>query len=249
MDRLIYTAMNGAKAMFDRQAEVAHNLANANTAGFRGETTAYRALPVVDGPGLRTRVLTVESTTGTDFSLAPLRQTGRVFDVAVDGKGFLAVRGADGREAYTRDGHLDLDSTGRLVTRGGLAVLGENGQPIAIPPEATIDIGRDGTVSAIPLVGIPNVAQIVGRLKLVNPPEKQLARGADGLFRQQSGQNAPADASVRVANGMLEGSNVNAVEAITQIISLSRQFDMQVRLLQSADQNARGLSQLLNLSA
>ena len=248
MDRVIYLAMNGAKSMFDRQAQVAHNLANASTAGYRAETTAFRALPVV-GAGAKTRTYVVDSTTGTDFSFGPMRDTGRVFDVAVDGKGFIAVRGADGREAYTRDGSLQQGPGGLLQTRNGLNVLTDSGGTIAIPPDSTILVGRDGTISAIPLVGVPNTATIVGRIKLVNPDEKTLERGADGLFRTAAGRPAPADASVQVASGMLEGSNVNSVEAITSIISLSRQFDTQIRLMQTADQNARQLSQLLSMSS
>ncbi|MBK8017799.1 MAG: flagellar basal-body rod protein FlgF [Betaproteobacteria bacterium] len=248
MDRLLYVAMNGAKSMFDRQNQVAHNLANVSTAGYRAETMAFRALPV-EGPGRHTRTFVVDSTTGTDFSIGPMRETGRVFDVALDGKGFIAVRGADGKEAYTRDGALQLGRNGVLETKNGLQVLTDAGGTIVIPPDNTITVGRDGTISAIPMVGIPNTATIVGRIKLVNPAEKTLQRGTDGLFRQESGRPAPADAGVRLTSGMLEGSNVNAVEAITSIISVARQYDTQVRLMQSADQNARGLSQLLTLNA
>ncbi len=248
MDRMLYLAMNGAKSMLDRQNQVAHNLANVNTAGYRTETTAFRALPV-DGPGAKTRAFVVDSTTGTDFALGPLHETGRVFDVAIEGKGFLAVRGPDGREAYTRDGALQVGANGVLETHGGLPVLTETGGTIVIPPDNTITIGRDGTLSAVPLVGTPNNTTIIGRIKLVNPPEKEIQRGTDGLFRLSTGRNAPPDNAVRLASGMLEGSNVNAVEAITSIISVSRQFDMQVRLMQSADTNSRGLSQLLNLNS
>lgn len=248
MDRVLYLAMNGAKSMFDRQVQVTHNLANAVTTGFRAETTAFRALPVV-GPSASTRTYVVESTTGTDFSFGPMLNTGRVLDVAVDGKGFIAVRGPDGREAYTRDGSLQMGPGGVLQTRNGLNVLTDNGSTVAIPPDNTILIGRDGTISAIPLVGVPNTTTIVGRIKLVNPDEKTLARGADGLFRTNGNQPARADAAVRLSSGMLEGSNVNSIEAITSLISLSRQFDTQVRMMQTADQNARQLSQLLNMNA
>ena len=247
MDRVLYIAMNGAKSMFDRQAQVAHNLANASTAGYRAETTAFRAVPVV-GPGAKTRAFVVETTTGTDFSLGPMRNTGRDFDVAVDGKGFIAVRGADGREAYTRDGNLQLGPNGRLQTRNGLDVLTDAGGTLTIPTDNSITIGRDGTISAIPLVGVPNTATIVGRIKLVNPDEKTVSRGTDGLFRTANGQPAPGNAQVRLQSGMLEGSNVNPVEAITSIISTARQYETQVRMMQNADQNSRQLSQLLNLN-
>ncbi|MFO1320001.1 MAG: flagellar basal-body rod protein FlgF [Burkholderiales bacterium] len=248
MDRLLYVAMNGAKSMFDRQNQVAHNLANVSTPGYRAETSAFRALPVI-GPGAKTRAFVAETTTGTDFSYGAMQETGRLYDLAIDGKGFIAVRGADGKEAYTRDGSLEVGRTGLLQGRDGFPVLSDTGATIQIPPDNTITIGRDGTISAIPMVGIPNTATIVGRIKLVNPPEKELQRGDDGFFRQKNGRNAPADTGVRVTSGMIEGSNVNAVEAITSIISVARQYETQVRLMQSADQNARSLSQLLNLSA
>jgi flagellar basal-body rod protein FlgF len=248
VDRLLYIAMNGARSMFERQAQISHNLANVSTAGFRAETTAFRALPVL-GPGQSTRAFVTETTTGTDFSLGPMRETGRLFDVAVDGKGFIAVRGADGREAYTRDGALEVGRGGLLETRNGLPVLTDAGATLAIPPESIVTIGRDGTVSVVPTMGTPNTATIVGRIKLVNPPEKNVERGADGLFRNRDGKPARSDAGVGITSGMLEGSNVNAVEAITSIISTARQYDTQIRLMQAADQNSRGLSQLLNLNA
>lgn len=248
MDRLLYIAMNGAKSMFDRQNQVAHNLANVSTPGFRAETAAFRALPVI-GPGAKTRAFVAETTTGTDFSFGTAQQTGRLYDIAIDGKGFIAMRGADGKEAYTRDGFLDVGRNGILQGRDGSPVLSDTGATIQIPADNTITIGRDGTISAIPLVGVPNTATVVGRIKLVNPPEKDLQRGDDGFFRLKTGRPAPADAAVRVTSGMIEGSNVNAVEAITSIISVARQYETQVRLMQSADQNARGLSQLLNLNA
>lgn len=248
MDRVIYLAMNGAKSMFDRQAQVTQNLANVSTAGYRAQTTAFRALPV-EGPGAKTRTFVVDSTTGTDFSFGPMRMTGNIYDVAVQGKGYIAVRGPDGREAYTRNGSLQPGPGGVLQTRNGQNVLSESGGTIAIPPDSNILIGGDGTVSAISLVGVPNTTTTVGRVKLVNPDESKMLRGDDGLFRTANGRPSPGDASVRLVSGMLEGSNVNAVEAIASMISLSRQFDTQIRLMQSADQNARQLSQLLNMGA
>jgi flagellar basal-body rod protein FlgF len=247
MDRVIYLAMNGAKSMFDRQAQVTNNLANVSTAGYRAQTTAFRALPV-EGPGAKTRTFVVDSTTGTDFSFGPMRVTGDTYDVAIQGKGFIAVRGPDGREAYTRNGSLQPGLGGVLQTRTGLNVLSESGGTIAIPPDSSILIGSDGTVSAISLLGVPNTTTTVGRIKLVNPDEKKLLHGDDGLFRTANGRTVPGDASVQLVSRMLEGSNVNAVEAIASMISLSRQFDTQIRLMQNADQNARQLSQLLNMS-
>jgi len=128
-----------------------------------------------------------------------------------------------------------------------LPVLGEGG-PITLPGNATFSIGKDGTVSAL-LAGItPAIVTTVGRLKLVNPPPKTMARGDDGLFRQRNGAVAEADPNVVLVGGALEGSNVNVVEAMVRMISLGRQFDLNMSLLKNADSNATKANQLLSLS-
>ncbi len=247
MDRLIYTAGTGAKQLMLRQDVVANNLAHASTPGYRAETSAIRAVPV-EGRGQPTRVFAVQATTGADLTPGPVERTGRDLDVAVEGEGWIAVQGADGREAYTRNGSLVVGATGVLETRGGFAVMGEGG-PISIPPEHTVTIARDGTVSAVPnQLPLTNVIQ-VGRIRLVNPPPGSLARGADGLFRTNNGAPAPADPGVALAGASLEGSNVSAPEAIVQMIGLARQFELHLKLVTQADDNARRAASLLNLSA
>jgi flagellar basal-body rod protein FlgF len=247
MDRLIYTAGTGARQLLLRQDVVAQNLANASTPGYRAETYAFQAV-AVEGSGLSTRVFAVEGTTGADLTAGPVERTGRSLDVAVQGPGWIAVQAADGSEAYTRDGSLEVGPSGNLETRGGLAVLGDSG-PIAIPPEHAVTIASDGTVSAVPhQLPLTSVAQL-GRIKLVNPPADGLVRGADGLFRPREGGAAEPDPSVVLAGGSLEGSNVNAAEAMVSMISLARQFELQMKLLSQADDNARRAAALLNINA
>lgn len=247
MDRMIYIAMNGAKHSMQQQAVTAHNLANASTTGYKAEANAFRALPVL-GDGAQTRTFVVDSTTGADLSAGAIQSTGRDLDVAVQGKGWIAVQAADGSEAYTRDGSLQVGSNGLLQTRSGLQVLGDGG-PIAVQADAEITIGRDGTISIVPMGQTPNTVATVGRLKLVNPPETDLVKSGDGLFRLKSGLPAPADASVALMQKSLETSNVSVVDSLVSMISLSRQFDMQMKLLQSAEANAGKASQLINLNA
>jgi flagellar basal-body rod protein FlgF len=246
MDRLIYIAMTGAKHTLEQQAVVANNLSNASTTGFKAELAAFRAVPVV-GPGSPTRAFVVDTTIGADFTPGPLMQTGRALDIAVKGQGFIAVQGPNRREAYTRDGGLQINANGVLQTRSGLNVVGEGGN-ITIPPNSRVAIGEDGTVSVIPTDAPPNAVSIVGQIKLVNPPEANMERGADGLFRQKNGRPAAADPNVQVTSGGLEGSNVSAVETLVQMISHARQFETQVKLLTTADANAQRWSQVLNLS-
>ena len=242
MDRMIYTAMSGARSMMQRQDVLANNLANVNTPGFRAETVAFRVAPV-QGEGLPTRAFSAESTPGADFSPGVITTTGRPLDVSVMGQGWLAVQAADGTEAYTRNGGLTMNDQGLLQTQNGLPVLGDGG-PISVPPNSTVSIAADGTVTATPANGGKNTVSL-GRLKLVNPPTTDITRGGDGLFRMKSGAAADVDTNVRVASGAIESSNVNAVEAMTGMISLARQFEMQMKLLQTAESNARKGAQVL----
>jgi flagellar basal-body rod protein FlgF len=247
MDRLIYTAMTGAKHVFMQQAGTANNLANASTIGFKAQEHRFRAVPVV-GEGMPTRAFVVDASVSDVMDEGPLMFTGRNLDVAVNGRGWLAVQLPDGSEAYTRSGSLDVDVTGLLQTKSGYPVVGDGGL-INIPPDNTIEVGADGTVSVVSTSGTPNNVNAIGRLKLVNPPEGDLVRGADGLFRLQSGQPAPVDERVSVTAGTLEGSNVNVTDAMVNLISLSRQFEMQMKMIQTADTNAQRADQLLSMNA
>lgn len=246
MDRLIYTAMTGASHVLQQQAAVSENLANASTPGFRATLNTFRAVPLV-GEGLPTRTFVVDSTVGADFASGPLQQTGRELDVAVQGQGWIAVQDQDGKEAYTRNGSFQISTNGVLQTRTGLNVAGDGG-PITIPPDTEVTFAKDGTISTVPSGSKPSSVIVVGRLKLVNPPPEQLERGGDGLFRLKDGTTATADANVGVVPGSLEGSNVNTVEAMVTMISLARKFDMQMKMLQTADNNARQASQIMNIS-
>lgn len=247
MDRLIYTAMTGAKHVFMQQAGTANNLANASTIGFKAQEHRFRAVPV-QGEGMPTRAFVVDASVSDVMDQGPLMFTGRNLDVAVNGKGWLAVQMPDGSEAYTRAGSLDVDVTGLLQTKSGYTVAGDGG-PINVPPDNTIEIAPDGTVSVVPNYGTPNNANALGRIKMVNPPEADMVRGADGLFRLRSGQPAQADQNVKLASGTLEGSNVNVTDAMVNLISLSRQFEMQIKMLQTADTNAQRADQLLALNS
>jgi len=242
MDRLIYTSMTGAKHLLFRQETLANNLANANTTGFRAETVALRAVPL-RGAEAGTRVATVETTIGNDFTPGPMQQTGRELDVAVQGAGWLAVQASDGNEAYTRAGNLQVSPEGVLQLPNGAPVLGEGG-PITVPVNARITIGGDGTISA--KVSGQSATNQVGRLKLVNPPTDQLTKGLDGLFRTKDGNEAEADPNVRVVPGQLEGSNVNVVDAMIGMISAARQFELQLKLLENAQQNEQKANTLLS---
>lgn len=247
MDKALYVAMTGAKNNMMAQVNHSNNLANVNTAGFKADLAQARSMPVYFGEGLPTRAYAMVESPATDFSHGALMETGRELDIAIEREGFIAVQAPDGQEAYTRAGSLYVDSVGILRTGNNLPVMG-NGGPIAIPAAEKIDIAIDGTITVVPLgEGAEAVAQI-DRIKLVNPPLDTIKKSEDGLIRVPGAEEeVPADASVRLVSGFLEGSNVNAVNELTSILSLSRQYEMQVKIMQTVKENSEASSRLLNL--
>ena len=238
MDRMIYLSMAAAKATMHRQEVVSHNLANASTNGFRAELAAFRAVPV-RGDGASTRVYALESTVGYSNAPGVVQTTGRPLDVAVKGNSWLAVQALDGTEAYTRAGSLEVNAEGLLTDVQGRPVVGDGG-PLTIPANATVEVASDGTVSA--KVGRER-PQPVGRLKMVTP-EAPMQRGTDGLFRAAEGELA-ADPAARLQSGSLEGSNVNAIESMVAMIAAARQFEQQMKALQTAEQKEQSATKLL----
>jgi flagellar basal-body rod protein FlgF len=248
MDRMIYTAMSGVSQLLRRQETLANNLANASTPGFRADLDALRAVPMQgEGAGLGTRVGVVSTTPGADFTPGTIQTTGRDLDVAIDGEGFIAVEGRDGAEAYTRNGGFNVGTDGNLQTMSGLTVLGDGG-PIAVPENAKIAIGKDGTISAT-IDGNAKNSSVLGRIKLVNPPTNNLVKGADGLFRAKDGNPPATDPNVRLRQGAIETSNVNVIETMVGMISLARQFEMQMKVLSGADTNANNANKILSNNA
>ena len=244
MDRVLYVAMTGAKHILAQQATVTQNLANVTTSGFRAQVDAFRAVPVIHA-GLATRAYVVDATVGSDFKPGVIQTTGRDLDVAINGKGWIAVQGEDGKEAYTRYGSLAINSNGLVQTRTGLNVLSSGGT-LSVPPDSEITVAKDGTISVLPSSGAKNQISEVGRIKLVNPPEENLVRGDDGLFRLRDSGTADVNETVTLHSGGLESSNVSASEALVNMISLSRQFDLHMKLLQKAEQNDAKAAQMLS---
>ncbi len=244
MDRMLYVAMSGAKQAMEQQASVANNMANVSTPGFRAQINSFRAVPVV-GDEAQTRAFVAATTPGADFSAGPLTETGRALDVAVRGDGWLVVQTPDGNEAYTRVGSLQIGVGGELLTMGSRPVAGEAGA-LVVPPGAIVAIAADGTVTARGAGDPETGAAEVGRLKRVNPAVADLVRGDDGLFRMREGlPPAETDPAVTLATGTVEGSNVNAVEAMVAMIAQARSFEMQMKSIQTADTNAQSANKLL----
>lgn len=247
MDRLAYIVMSGAKQTLLAQATNANNLANANTQGFKSDLDAFKSMPVY-GPVYASRVYAQDVRSGTNFDQGPLMTTGRSLDVALKGDGFIAVQAPDGSEAYTRRGDLHVSPNGQLQTAEGNPVLGNQG-PIAIPPANKIDILADGSISVIPLGGDVNAPAQVDRIKLVNPPLADMEKRTDGLFGLKPNTPPPqADAKVQIASGVLEGSNVNPVDAMVKMIEYGRLFEMQTKMIKTAADNSSSADKLLQFT-
>ncbi|MFG0583289.1 flagellar basal body rod protein FlgF [Ectopseudomonas khazarica] len=246
MDKMLYVSMTGAQNNTLGLRAHANNLANVSTSGFRRDFEQARSMPLF-GDTYPARVFAMSERPATDFRPGSLQETGRDLDVAIGGKGWVAVQAPDGSEAYVRTASLNIDALGVLRTGNGLPVMGNAG-PIAVPPEQKVEIGQDGTISIRALGENPNVLAEVDRIKLVNPDPKSLEKGTDGLIRVKGQPAVEADATVQLTSGFLEASNVNAVEEMTAILSLSRQFELSVKMMRTAEDNASAMARVLQIS-
>ena len=244
IDRFAFTAMTGAKHAMGQLATTTHNMANLQTPGFREMLSMFRAVPV-EGASADSRSFVVDSTPGADWTPGTVSPTGNPLDLAIQDQGLFVVRRSDGQEAYTRAGKFHLDAQGFLVNSAGLAVLDDEGSEIQIPPGSKdIQFSSNGTIR----VTLPGqmLETTVARLKLVNPLPQTLERLPDGLFGSTEELDASAD--VQVLQGSLEGSNVNAAQAMVQMIAQNRLFDLNIRLVQAAEQNSKTAGTLMSLS-
>ncbi len=246
MDHLLYIAMSGAKENMNALGVRANNLANANTTGFKADLEQARSMQAF-GDGLPSRVFAMTEMPSQNFDAGELKITENDLDIAIQGDGWFAVQDADGNEAYTRAGNLKISADGMLQTASGLPVMGEGG-PIQLPvPLAKIDIAADGGIQARAQGAPANAMVEVGRIKLVKPENQNVVKGNDGLFRQKDGEVAEVDATVSLLSGALEGSNVNAVGEMTYLISLQRQYELQVKMMKTAEDMDRQHNQVLRI--
>lgn len=247
MDKVLYVAMTGARENMLAQQAHANNLANATTTGFKSDFEQARAMRVL-GDGFESRVYSMSERPGTNLESGTLMQTGRNLDIAVDGEGWIAIQGPDGNEVYTRNGNLQINAANQLVTGSGLPVLGNGGIPIVIPPAENIFIGNDGTITIRPLGENAAELALVDQIKLVRPQQNGLFKGQDGFMHTDNNQPLPQALDVQVRAGYLEGSNVNAIADLTSMITLQRQFEMQVKLMKTAEENSSAAAKILQMS-
>ncbi len=239
---------NAASAMMVRLNEldlIAHNLANANSPGFRalrlslgnfGETFLRLAssFPVTNPPPARLPLGVTVSSQRLDLRVGAFQPTGNPLDVAIDGDGWFAVQTPQGIR-YTRKGNFALDRNGTLVTADGYPVLGTNNQPIRVPPSSTdaLRIAENGDL----FLG----TRQVGRLQIVTV---QNLRPADNGY--YFGTN-PQPANVRVVQGMLEKSNVVVVNEMVRLLNALRTYEMAARTFSAFDASKQALLEATRL--
>jgi flagellar basal-body rod protein FlgF len=245
MDRVLYVVANGGKQLLHAQALNSHNLANANTVGFQQDLANFHT-QLIQGAGLDTRAFATAEDAGVTFDKGTIQTTGRPLDVAVNGDGWIAVQAPDGSEAYTRAGNLHVNTNGQLMTGADHPVLGEAG-PIVIPEYEQLEIGADGTVSIRPIGQQPSTLSEVGRIKLVSPDHATLVKGGDGLLRTRDNVPAESATDVTLVSGTLESSNVNSIEAMVNMIALARQFEVQVKIMKTAEDNEASTTRIMDL--
>ena len=246
MDKYLYVAMTGASQNALAQKAHANNLANISTNGFQRDLEQARSMPVF-GDSFPARAFALTERPATDFSQGALVETGRDLDVAVSGDGWLAVQAPDGSEAYVRTASMNVDALGILRAGNGMPIMG-NGGPIAVPPQQQIEVGEDGTISIRAQGEGPRVMAQVDRIKLVQPDLKTMSKGLDGLIHTNDGQPAPADANVQVVSGFLEASNVNAVDEMTSVLALSKQFELHIKMMNTAKEDDQAMTRVLSIS-
>jgi flagellar basal-body rod protein FlgF len=216
---------------------VANNVANVNTNGYKADRSLFEEYLASNAhedtfarPDRRVSFVQ-DGGTYRDFSQGPAEQTKNPLDVAIDGDAFLAVQTAAG-ERYTRDGGLQINPQGQLVTAAGDPVLGTGGPIVFQPGDKDITIGGDGGVSV--RQGATNVDSLRGKLRLVSFAQAQsLLKEGSNLYSAGDGAAAQPARNANVHQGYIEKSNVNSVVEMSHMIEVNRAYTQMATLLQN----------------
>ena len=247
MDNTMYVGLS-KQILLQRELDIAaNNLANVDTTGFKVESMVSAS---DDDNTARTIGVTqpvkfaIDHGLARDFTQGGLTKTGAPFDLAISGDGFFQAQTASGVR-YTRDGRFAVNAQSQLVTQTGDAVLDASGSPITVNPQGnTPVIGRDGTITQT-VSGQVN-SQVVGKIGVVTFPNlSALSKEGDGMYSLATNQSPTQSLNPVVQQGMLEGSNVNSVIQITDLIRINRAYEMVSQMLSStADLTATAVQQL-----
>ena len=249
MDRLIFTSLSGQKYVDQRVQQISNEIANVSTAGFKREFAAATQTYRYDGDGFKSRYISVVTPTQqVDLTDGPMQSTGRPLDIAVSGNQLFAVLTDSGETAYTRRGDLVLGADGFLRVGSGERLASDANTPISIPGLTEIKIGPDGTVLGKQVGGDAVIFQPIARIQVVDADPEKVALRTDGLYEASDRQPFPAAATPVVQSGALEGSNVSLFSSMIDMISMSRRYEMQVKVLKQASDLAERSQSLARLS-
>jgi flagellar basal-body rod protein FlgF len=238
----IFTTMAGLQAVNAQMDAASSNLANAQTAGYAAVQAATQAAPY-RGAAAPAGADAVAMLPGPDTTQGALQHTGDPLDVGLGGDAWLQVQGPNGT-ALTRNGSLQISSAGLLTDSSGNAVLNASGQPISLPRLAEINIGSDGTISGVPAAQPGSPAQSFGQLGLMATPAGRLTALGGSLFAPAPGV-ALQPAAGSVAQGYVNGSNVDTTQSMMTLITASRSYQLQTELLKQQGAGGAALNALV----
>lgn len=250
MDRLVHTALNSISNLRDQRTVSANNLANMNVPGFRRDLpNEGRAFFVESEDSFALRAMQLEKGPHAFASSAGfLDQTGQTLDIAIADKGFFYIQPETGGDpALSRRGDLHVAADGRLTNGAGDQLLSDGLQPITVPPFRNLVVDDGGFITIEPLDGAPGETVQIARLATVVPTDQDLAKGADGQIRKADNTLPPPNGGARVLQGVLEGSNVNSTEELVASIDLQRTFEINHRMIKTAQELDEAGSRLLRM--
>ena len=249
MDKLVFTSLSGQNSVAHRMQQISNEIANVSTVGFKRSFAATLKTFRYDGDGFESRFVPVVTPgNGVDMKPGTVMNTGRSLDVAIGGTQLLAVQGADGSVAYTRRGDLNVDAEGTLRIGSGEAVLDDGGSPLQIPALVEVKVGTDGTIFTKQPGEQAAIFLPLGRMQIVEPQVDDIRLRTDGLYTNATGQPFPVAENPGVQSGALEGSNTNLFSTMVDMISMSRRYEMQVKVLKQASELAERSQSMARLN-
>ncbi len=245
MDNSMYNSMISANHLLEKQAIISNNLANISTTGFKEKFNYMLQKNQNTKDFYSTNNITIKEY--YNFSPGTLNYTERNLDLFVKENGWLTVKDSKNQEAYTKNGHLKVNSKGKLTIQDN-EIIGNNCN-ITIPNNIDLKISSHGVITTVEKKNNSIVKTKIGELKLVMLPKQDLIEKENGLFYlKQGNQLNKHNKNVRVQSRMLESSNVNPSKNMIEMISNARQFEMQMKMISICDKNAEYANQLINVN-
>ena len=257
MDKLIYTALSATESASVHRVMLTNDLANISTNGFKRGSFQRAVSAKLEGPGFASRYQPIVPTRTdiVNMTEGPRIQTDNPLDVAMNDQTVLGVFSDDGQLAFTRRGDLRVSEAGFLQTANGFLVSTEDGGPLTVPVGGTVSVTPDGTIffNQTQVANPPVPPQQIGQLLLRDASATVLQRRTDGLFEDSNaggvgGDIAPGPGIPSITSGALEGSNVNPVEVLVNLMDFYRSFETQMKVIKSTEELDKDGTRLMRAS-